>query len=40
VHPGAIAATNLTRHMDRDVLAAVLASGAYGYKTMGMLRAR
>jgi NAD(P)-dependent dehydrogenase (short-subunit alcohol dehydrogenase family) len=32
VHPGAIAATNLTRHMDRDVLAALLASGTYRYK--------
>jgi NAD(P)-dependent dehydrogenase (short-subunit alcohol dehydrogenase family) len=33
VHPGAIAATNLSRHMDPDVLAALLASDTYRYKT-------
>jgi NAD(P)-dependent dehydrogenase (short-subunit alcohol dehydrogenase family) len=33
VHPGAIAATNLSRHMDPEALARVRASGAYRYKT-------
>lgn len=34
VHPGAIADTNLSRHMDPDVLAGLRASGAYTYKTI------
>jgi len=34
VHPGAIAATNLSRHMDPGTLAAVVASGVYRYKTI------
>jgi NAD(P)-dependent dehydrogenase (short-subunit alcohol dehydrogenase family) len=34
VHPGAILATNLSRHMDPDVLAGVVASGMYTYKTI------
>src|SRR6202035_1321757 len=34
VHPGAISATNLSRHMDTDALAAVVASGTYRYKTI------
>jgi NAD(P)-dependent dehydrogenase (short-subunit alcohol dehydrogenase family) len=33
VHPGAIATTNLARHMDPAVLAALRASNAYRYKT-------
>jgi NAD(P)-dependent dehydrogenase (short-subunit alcohol dehydrogenase family) len=33
VHPGAIATTNLARHMDPAVLAALRASSAYRYKT-------
>ena len=33
VHPGAIAATNLARHMDRQVLADLLASDSLKYKT-------
>ena len=34
VHPGAISATNLSRHMDADTLATVVASGTYRYKTI------
>src|SRR5277367_631543 len=34
VHPGAIADTNLARHMDPVVLAELRASGAYKYKTI------
>jgi NAD(P)-dependent dehydrogenase (short-subunit alcohol dehydrogenase family) len=34
VHPGAIAATNLSRHMDPAVLARIAASGMYKYKTI------
>jgi NAD(P)-dependent dehydrogenase (short-subunit alcohol dehydrogenase family) len=34
VHPGAIAATNLSRHMDPDVLARIVASGMYTFKTI------
>ena len=34
VHPGAISATNLSRHMDPDTLAALVASGSYRYKTI------
>lgn len=34
VHPGAISATNLSRHMDPATLAAVVASGTYRYKTI------
>jgi NAD(P)-dependent dehydrogenase (short-subunit alcohol dehydrogenase family) len=33
VHPGAIAATNLSRHMDPKLLAELLASDTYRYKT-------
>src|SRR4051812_21190842 len=33
VHPGAISATNLSRHMDPDALAAVMAATGYDYKT-------
>jgi NAD(P)-dependent dehydrogenase (short-subunit alcohol dehydrogenase family) len=33
VHPGAIAATNLSRHLDPEYLAELHASGAYRYKT-------
>jgi NAD(P)-dependent dehydrogenase (short-subunit alcohol dehydrogenase family) len=33
VHPGAIATTNLSRHMDPDDLAALRASGTYRFKT-------
>jgi NAD(P)-dependent dehydrogenase (short-subunit alcohol dehydrogenase family) len=33
VHPGAIAVTNLGRYMDPDVLADLVASGAYTFKT-------
>jgi NAD(P)-dependent dehydrogenase (short-subunit alcohol dehydrogenase family) len=33
VHPGAIATTNLSRHIDPDVLAGLVASGSYEYKT-------
>jgi NAD(P)-dependent dehydrogenase (short-subunit alcohol dehydrogenase family) len=34
VHPGAIAATNLSRYMDPDVLARIVASGMYTFKTI------
>jgi NAD(P)-dependent dehydrogenase (short-subunit alcohol dehydrogenase family) len=34
VHPGAIAETNLARHMDRDALSALAASGAFRLKTV------
>src|ERR1700736_745804 len=34
VHPGAISATNLSRHMDPNALAGVVASGTYRYKTI------
>jgi NAD(P)-dependent dehydrogenase (short-subunit alcohol dehydrogenase family) len=34
VHPGAIAETNLSRHMDPDVLADLRASGTFTYKTI------
>jgi NAD(P)-dependent dehydrogenase (short-subunit alcohol dehydrogenase family) len=34
VHPGAIAATNLGRHVDPEVLAGLRNSGAYRYKTI------
>src|ERR1700688_2781888 len=34
VHPGAISAINLSRHMDADTLATVVASGTYRYKTI------
>jgi len=34
VHPGAIVATNLARHMDPDVLADVVASATYRFKTI------
>jgi NAD(P)-dependent dehydrogenase (short-subunit alcohol dehydrogenase family) len=34
VHPGAIAATNLSRHMNPAVLATIAASGMYKYKTI------
>jgi NAD(P)-dependent dehydrogenase (short-subunit alcohol dehydrogenase family) len=34
VHPGAIADTNLSRHMDPDVLADLRASGTFTYKTI------
>jgi NAD(P)-dependent dehydrogenase (short-subunit alcohol dehydrogenase family) len=34
VHPGAIAATNLSRHMDPEVLAGLRASGMFTYKTI------
>jgi NAD(P)-dependent dehydrogenase (short-subunit alcohol dehydrogenase family) len=33
VHPGAIATTNLSRHLDPDYLEQLRASGAYRYKT-------
>ena len=33
VHPGAIAATNLSRHMDPNALADAMAAGGYDYKT-------
>jgi hypothetical protein len=33
VHPGAIVATNLARHMDPEVLAHLVASGTYTFKT-------
>jgi NAD(P)-dependent dehydrogenase (short-subunit alcohol dehydrogenase family) len=33
VHPGAVATTNLSRHLDPDVLDAIKASGTYRYKT-------
>jgi NAD(P)-dependent dehydrogenase (short-subunit alcohol dehydrogenase family) len=33
VHPGAIAETNLSRHMDPEALAALHTSGAYQFKT-------
>ena len=35
VHPGAIAVTNLSRHMDREALAQAMAAGGYDYKTSG-----
>jgi hypothetical protein len=34
VHPGAIAETNLARHMDPAALEALRASGAFTYKTI------
>ncbi len=34
VHPGGITATNLSRHMDPEALAGVLASGAFTVKTV------
>ncbi len=34
VHPGAIADTNLSRHMDQEVLARLIASGTYRFKTV------
>jgi NAD(P)-dependent dehydrogenase (short-subunit alcohol dehydrogenase family) len=34
VHPGAIAATNLSRHMDPQALADLRASGMFSYKTI------
>jgi NAD(P)-dependent dehydrogenase (short-subunit alcohol dehydrogenase family) len=34
VHPGAIADSNLSRHMDPEVLADLRASGLYRYKTL------
>jgi NAD(P)-dependent dehydrogenase (short-subunit alcohol dehydrogenase family) len=34
VHPGAIAATNLSRHMDPGALAGLRASGMFSYKTI------
>jgi NAD(P)-dependent dehydrogenase (short-subunit alcohol dehydrogenase family) len=34
VHPGAIAATNLSRHMDPDQLASLRSSGTFTYKTL------
>ena len=34
VHPGAIAATNLSRHMDPEALASLRASGMFSYKTI------
>ena len=34
VHPGAIAATNLSRHMDPETLAGLRASGMFTYKTI------
>jgi NAD(P)-dependent dehydrogenase (short-subunit alcohol dehydrogenase family) len=34
VHPGAIAATNLSRHMDPEALAGLRASGMFSYKTI------
>ncbi len=34
VHPGAIAATNLSRHMDPEALAELRASGMFSYKTI------
>jgi NAD(P)-dependent dehydrogenase (short-subunit alcohol dehydrogenase family) len=34
VHPGAIAATNLSRHMDPEVLAGLRTSGMFTYKTI------
>ena len=34
VHPGAIAATNLSRHMGPEVLAGLRTSGTYTYKTI------
>ncbi len=33
VHPGAVATTNLSRHLDPDVLDAIKAAGTYRYKT-------
>lgn len=35
VHPGAIEATNLSRHMDPEALAGLRASGMFSYKTLG-----
>ncbi len=34
VHPGAISSTNLARHIDPDVLAEVIASSTYEFKTL------
>jgi NAD(P)-dependent dehydrogenase (short-subunit alcohol dehydrogenase family) len=34
VHPGAIAGTNLSRHMDPGVLASIVAAGTYTFKTV------
>ena len=34
VHPGAIIDTNLTRHVDPDALAQIVASGSYTFKTV------
>jgi NAD(P)-dependent dehydrogenase (short-subunit alcohol dehydrogenase family) len=34
VHPGAITATNLSRHMDPEVLAGIVGSGMYTFKTI------
>jgi NAD(P)-dependent dehydrogenase (short-subunit alcohol dehydrogenase family) len=34
VHPGAIAATNLSRHLDPEVLAGMRTSGAFRFKTL------
>src|SRR5712664_1348735 len=34
VHPGAIAATSLSRHMDPEALAGLRASGMFSYKTI------
>jgi NAD(P)-dependent dehydrogenase (short-subunit alcohol dehydrogenase family) len=34
VHPGAITATNLSRHMDPEVLASIVGSGMYTFKTI------
>ena len=34
VHPGAISSTNLARHIDPDVLAEVIASSSYEFKTL------
>ena len=34
VHPGAISSTNLARHIDPDVLAEVITSSAYEFKTL------
>ena len=35
VHPGAIAETNLSRHMNREELAALRESGTFRFKTLG-----
>jgi NAD(P)-dependent dehydrogenase (short-subunit alcohol dehydrogenase family) len=34
VHPGAISATNLSRYMDSEVLAGIVAAGTYTFKTV------